>query len=182
MYYIGERSPDAFMPQASTKRSNDEDGTDAQPKAKAKAKATASASASASSSSAVEKVNARARGEKKGEEEASATRVRKTIVKGADESEMARELKGLLNNRLFNVDDLRKKFRDTFAGINSIISIRSGRSIPISRASKQDIIDDYVDRLRERGALRNELKGVRDELERRRSASSPSEATVTLGT
>ena len=65
----------------------------------------------------------------------------RTDLDRGDEWRLRKELKELLSSAEYNVDDIRKKFRDKFPAVRNV----GGKAL--SSARKKDVIDEYIERI-----------------------------------
>ncbi len=139
-------SGSALVPASSSRYSENEDATKrarVEPKAKAEP-------ASGASSSSTPSIPAKTRADLDREEE----------------WRLKKELKELLSSAEYNVDDIRKKFRDKYPGVRRV------GDKALSSAKKKDIIEEYINRIKGSRDVRGSISGVKEELRTRRSAVS----------
>ena len=80
---------------------------------------------------------------------------------------------------MYPIADIRKKFKDTFPSIKSIVTLnREGQSRTelIDKAPRTDIIFEFIDEITKKGKLSSTLKGIRQETETRKKAVTPASA------
>jgi hypothetical protein len=88
----------------------------------------------------------------------------RTDLDRGDEWRLRKELKELLSSAEYNVDDIRKKFRDKYPAVRNV----GGKAL--SSARKKDVIDEYIERMKGGRDAAKEIRGMKEELRRRRAA------------
>ena len=98
-----------------------------------------------------------------------------------DIDKMRDELRLLLRSSSYNNDEIRTKFKEKFPAATQIVSVsKGGIDVMVDNAPRNDIISEFIDRLKTKQALSTFLRDLKEEVRRRESASGAESATVSL--
>ena len=73
---------------------------------------------------------------------------------------------------------LKNKFKDKYPAVTHVFNMDQGKALTIDRSSKKDLISEYIQRIKGVNKLKNEVKWIKDEIQRRKSASSSASASA----
>jgi len=85
-----------------------------------------------------------------------------------EEYRLRGEIRALLNDKEYNIDDIRKKFKDKYPAGSHVFNLDQGKALTIDRSSKKDLISEYIQRIKGANKLKNEVKWTKDEIQRRK--------------